>query len=204
MAAADAHQHASLWNRRPGNYFQVPGIHFTGMMPSYNTPALQNHQPPTTQMDMNLPLVSATTMPMASYQSSALFAYESSVNSYNMQESSMPQTYPIAYSSTNFPVASLATQPPVQEVDYQSALYGNYMAKLDIASPVQPAYSDASYATNCRQSFSQLDEATNPHFATDVDTLMKAIQAKKTTLLQKQEVVKVGSSLLLLSFCTDL
>jgi hypothetical protein len=215
MAAVVAHQQASLWNRRPRHPFHVSGIHFTSMTPSYNAPPLQNYQRPTTLTGMDLPIFSANTMPTSvSHQSSALFAYDSSVNSYNMQESSMPQTYPMAYSSAKFPevsyVASSATQPmhTVREVQHQSALYGNHMVNSESAPPVQPAptYSDASYVTNCRPSSFEPAEATNPHFATKVDTLMKAIQAKQTTSPQQQEVAKVGpneTSLFWLSIRTD-
>jgi hypothetical protein len=55
-------------------------------------------------------------------------------------------------------------------------------------------YSDASYASNCKRSSSEPAEATNPHFATDVDTLMKAIQAKQPTSTQTPEVTKVSPS----------
>jgi hypothetical protein len=207
MAAVVAHQHAGLWHRRPEHSFHVPEIHFTGMMPSYNAqrsavnaPSLRNYQPPTTQMDMNLPLFSANTMPTSvPYQSSGVFAYDSSVNPYSMQESSMPQSYPMNYSSSLSPVSYAATSAPqslhtVREPHHEFSLHGNHMVKSESASPVQsaPMYSDASYATSCKRSSSEPAETTNPHFATDVDTLMKAIQAKQTTSPQKQEVAKVS------------
>jgi hypothetical protein len=208
MAAVVAHQHAGLWNRRPEHSFHVPEIHFTGMMPSYtnqrsaaNAPSLRNFQPPTTQMDMNLPLFSANTMPTSvPYQSSGVFAYDSSVNPYNMQESSMPQSYPMSYSSSlSSGVSYAATSAPqsvhtVREAHHEFSLHGNHMVKSESASPVQsaPMYSDASYTNNCKRSSSEPAEATNPHFATDVDTLMKAIQAKQTTSTQPQEAPKVS------------
>jgi hypothetical protein len=210
MAAVVAHQHAGLWNRRPEHSFHVPEMHFTGMMPSYNAPrsaihapSLRNYQPPTTQMDMNLPLFSTNTMPTSvPYQSSAVFAYDSSVNPYTMPESSMPQTYPMTYSSAMSPgVSYAATSAPqslhtVREAHHEFALHANHMVKSESASPVQsgPMYSDASYATSCKRSSSEPADATNPHFATDVDTLMKAIQAKQTTSPQTQEVAKVSPS----------
>jgi hypothetical protein len=154
-------------------------------------------------MDMSLPLFSASTMPASvPYQSSSVFAYDSSVNPYNMQEGSMPQTYPMAYSSAMSPGASYAaTSAPqslhtVREAHHEFALHGNHMVKSESASPVQsaPMYSDASYATNFKRSSSEPAEETNPNFATDVDTLMRAIQAKQTTSPQKQEVAKVSLS----------
>jgi hypothetical protein len=210
MAAVVAHQNAGLWHRRPEHSFHVPEIHFTGMMPSYsaqrsaiNAPSLRNFQPPTTQMDMNLPLFSASTMQTTvPYQSSGVFAYDSSVNPYNMQESSMPQSYPMSYSSSLSPAVSYtASSAPqslnsVREAHHEFALHGSHMVKSESASPVQsgPMYSDASYASTCKRSSSEPAEATNPHFATDVDTLMKAIQAKQPTSTQTPEVTKVSPS----------
>jgi hypothetical protein len=103
MAAAVAHQHAGLWHRRP-DHFHIPDVHYTGMMPSYdhqragiNNP-LQNYQAVTTQMDISLPLFSANVLATSvPYQSSGTFAYDSSANPYNMQQSNMQTSYPMSY-----------------------------------------------------------------------------------------------------------
>jgi hypothetical protein len=210
MAAVLAHQHAGLWHRRPEDSFHVPELHFTSMMPSYNTqrgainaPALRNYQPPTTHMDISLPLftpnVLATTV---SYPSSGAFAYDSSVNPYNMQQNNLPHSYPMSYPTNLAPAASYAERPApqplstVRDTHHAFSLDGSHMVKSESASPVQSnsMFNDASYATDCKRSSSEPAEATDINFATDVDTLMKAIQAKQTTSSPKREPVKVSTN----------
>jgi hypothetical protein len=208
MAAVVAHHHSGLWNRRPEPSFHISDIHFTGMMPSYSsqrtassTPSLRNFPPPTTHMDISLPLftanVLATSVP---YQSGATFAYDSSVNPYNMQQSNMPQAYSMNYTANMSPPVSYAGPvdpqplPTVREVRNVFALDGNHMVKSESASPVQsnPMFNDASYATECKRSTSEPAEMAGINFATDVDTLMKAIQAKQTTSPEIHEPSKVS------------
>jgi hypothetical protein len=177
-------------------------------MPSYsaqrsaaNAPSLRNCQPSTTQMDMNSPLFSANTLPTSvPCQAGGVFAYDSYVNPYNMQDSSSSQPY----SRNHYSSLSLVPYGP----HHDFSLHGNHMVRSESASSLQsvPMYCNASYTTNCNRSPSEPTEATNPRFATDVDTLMKAIQAKQTTSPQKQEDVKVsqtGTSPLWLSLRTD-
>jgi hypothetical protein len=150
---------------------------------------------------MNLPIFSANTMPASvPYQSSPLFTYDSSMNPYNIQESSIPQNYAIAYSSALSPkvsyIASSAPQPlhTIREVHDQYSLYGDHIVQSESAYPVQsaPIDSGASYATNYKQFSFEPAEATNLHVATDIDMLIKAIQAKQMTSPQKQKVAKVS------------
>jgi hypothetical protein len=164
---------------------------------------------------MDFPLFSAITMPKSvQYQSSAIIPYNSSVHPHNMQEGSIPQTYAMGYPSAKIPIVShAASSAPqslhgVEELYHPIDVHSHHMVKSESASPVQraPIYSDVSYATNCKKSACELAEATNLAFTTDVDTLMKAIQAKQTDSMQKQEVTKVSpneKSLPWSSFRTD-
>jgi hypothetical protein len=209
MAAAVAHQHAGLWHRRP-DHFHIPDLHFTGMMPSYdhqrtgvNTP-LRNYQAVTTQLDISLPLFSANALATSvPYQSSGTFAYDSSANPYSMQPSNMQTSYSMSYPSNMSPAVSFADRPDHQpnpiarETRHPFALDGNHMVKSESASPIQtsPMYSNTSYASECKRSSSEPVDTANINFATDVDTLMKAIQAKQTTSPQKQEAPKVSTKM---------
>jgi hypothetical protein len=207
MAAAVAHQHAGLWHRRP-DHFHIPDVHFTGMMPPYehqrtgiSTP-LRSYQAVTTQMDISLPLFSANALATSvPYQSSGTFAYDSSANPYNMQQSNMQTSYSMSYPSTMSPAVSFPERQDHQpnhiarEIRHPFALDGNHMVKSESASPIQTStmYNSTSYASECKRSSSEPVDTANINFATDVDTLMKAIQAKQTTSPQKQEAPKVSS-----------
>ncbi|KAH7378497.1 zinc finger protein-like protein OZF [Phaeosphaeria sp. MPI-PUGE-AT-0046c] len=208
MAAVVAQQHAAgLWHRRPEHSFHVPDLHYTGMMPSYNdqrtvmdAPSLRNYQPPTSQMDLSLPLFSANALATSlPYQTSSTFAYESAVNPYNMQQTSLSQSYGLNYSSSMASTGSYAGRsepqplPTVHDTRHAFSMGGAHLLKSESASPVQsnPIFNDGTYVTSCKRSSSEPAESANINFATDVDTLMKAIQAKQTTTPLKKEVAKV-------------
>ncbi|KAL5119111.1 DNA-binding transcription factor [Pleosporales sp. CAS-2024a] len=203
MVAVLSHQQAGLWHRRL-DHFHIPDVHYTGMMPSYHTQrdgdnasSLRTFQPTTTQMDMSLPLFSSNAVATTSlpYQHGA-FAYDSSVNPYNMQHSDISSSYPTNYPCSLTPAISFAeksgqqTVPVVPDTRHAFALEGPHMVKAESASPARasPAFNNATYAPNFKRSSSEPAESNNITFATDVDTLMKAIQAKQTTPPQKPEV----------------
>jgi hypothetical protein len=208
MAAAVAHHHASLWHRRTEPSFHISDIHFTGMMPSYNTQrtvngntSLRGFPPSTAHMDISLPLftsnVLATSVP---YQSAGSFAYDASVNPYNMQQSSMSQSYPMNYPASMSPPISYAgsaesqSLPAVRDARSAYALDGTHVVKSESTSPVQsnPMFNNTAYAMDCKRSTSEPVEISSINFATDVDTLMKAIQAKHTASSQRPEPLKVS------------
>jgi hypothetical protein len=142
---------------------------------------------------MNLPLFSANLLPM----SIPCQVVES--HAYNIVESSIPQSCSIEYSTSLYPVSYTATSAPqslhtTREPHYDFSLHGSHMVKSESMSPLYSAYmyNNVSYTANCKRFPPEPTEATTPRFATDVDTLMKAIQAKQTASPQKQEVAKVS------------
>jgi hypothetical protein len=208
MAAAVAHHHTNLWHRRTEPSFHISDIHFTGMMPSYNTQrtasdntSLRGFPPSTAHMDISLPLFAsnelATSVP---YQSAGSFAYDASVNPYSMQHSSMSQTYPMNYPAVISPPVSYAgsaesqSLPAAREARSAYTLDGTHVVKSESASPVQsnPVFNNTAYATECKRSSSEPVEISGINFATDVDTLMKAIQAKHAGSSQRPEPLKVS------------
>jgi len=210
MAAVVTPHHADLWHRRTEPSFHISDMNFTGMMPSYHratttAPSQRGFPSTTSHMDLSMPLFSpnvlATSVP---YQSGGAFAYDS-VNPYNMQQSSVthssvPQSYPLNYSPNLSPPVSFAGTadslplPSVREVGNTFAVDGSHLVKSESASPVQsqPLFNNASYTAECKRSTSEPMESSSINFATDVDTLMKAIQAKQPTSPQRQVVPKVS------------
>jgi hypothetical protein len=207
MTAVVAPHHADLWHRPTECSIHISDMHYVGMMPSYQpsrttatTSSLRGFPPTTAQMDLSMPLFSgnvlATSVP---YSSSGVFAYDS-VNPYNMQQHSVPQNYAMSYPPSMTPPVSFAGTaevqplPTVREGQHAFASNMSHMVKSESASPVQsqPTYNDMSYAAECKRSSSEPTEATNINFATDVDTLMKAIQAQQPTSPHRQEAPKVS------------
>jgi hypothetical protein len=139
-------------------------------------------------MDINLPLFSTNGLTTSVAYQSRAFAFDSvSVNPYNMQQAS--------YYSPNMPHSmSYTAAPDMQPLstvrDVRNVF--NPMVKSESTSPVQsnPIYNN-SYAAECKRSTSEPAESGGVNFATDVDTLMRAIQAKQTNSPQPLEQPKV-------------
>ena len=164
----------------------------TGMMHSYdNTPRAvtanstsRPFQPTSSHMEMNMPLFTSHSLTTSvPYQSGAsAFAFDSLVNPYNMQQQ-FPVTYPTTIShSVTYPVTSpIQSMPTVREarnafrVDRSSP-----PVKVETASPVQgnQLYSDGTFGDDFKQK-ADTAEGGLINFSTDVDTLMKEIQAKE-------------------------
>lgn len=164
----------------------MPNMHSSSMIPQYDTsraatsaPVSRSFQPTSTQMDMSMPLYSsnglATTVPYQPGQ----FAYDAtSVNPYTMQQPSYYQSsipHPVSYP----PSTDVQQLPTVRD----SRNLFNPLVKAESTSPLQsnPIYGETSYPSDAKRSNSVPTEGTSVHFSTDVDTLMKAIQAKQTT-----------------------
>lgn len=129
-----------------------------------------------------MPLFSAggltTSVP---YQSGA-FAFDPiSANPYNLQQTSY-------YSPNIAHAVSYAATPNMQSLSTARDARDAYvvdrslMVKSESTSPIQSAsiFHDNTYATEYKRSNSEPTESSNNSFATDVDTLMRAIQAKQT------------------------
>lgn len=199
-AVVGSHQPTSLWQERREPSFQMSSMHNSNMINQYDSsraatsaPVSRSFQPTSTQMDMSLPLYSAnglaTTVP---YQPGA-FAYDaSSVNPYSIPQSSYYQssiTHPVSYP----PSADVQQLPTVRD----GRNLFNPLVKAESTSPLQsnPIYNDTSYSADGKRSNSVPTESTTVQFSTDVDTLMKAIQAKQTSPPEPAEPkVRIPSS----------
>ncbi|KAF1939328.1 zinc finger protein OZF [Clathrospora elynae] len=198
MAVVASH-HASFWPERREPSIHIPNMHLANMMPPYdasravtNPPVSRAFQPTTTHMDISMPLFSGNGLTTSVPYQSGVFAFDPISNPYNMQQAS--------YYSPNIPHSiSYAAGPDVQPLStLQNARNAfNPMVKSESTSPVQsdPTFSDSPYAAECRRSNSEPTEDSSINFATDVDTLMRAIQAKQTDSPQpiepKVEEIKV-------------
>ncbi|CAE7007804.1 hypothetical protein CFE70_001502 [Pyrenophora teres f. teres 0-1] len=201
MAAVVASHHMGLWQDRRETPAHLSNMHLSNMMPSYdasrtvsNAPVSRSYQPTSSHMDINMPLYSANGLPTSVPYQSGAFAYDPTpVNAYNMQQPSYYQSniqHPVSYAPTS-DVQQLPTVRDARNVF-------NNMVKSESTSPVQsnPMYNNTAYSADIKRSTSEPTEGSSASFATDVDTLMRAIQAKQTTSPQasepKEEAVKVS------------
>ena len=175
-----------LWQDRRETPAHIPNMHLTNMMPSYdasrstsNAPVSRSYQPTSSHMDISMPLYSANGLPTSVPYQSGAFAYDPTpVNSYSMQQPSYYQSniqHPVSYAPTS-DVQQLPTVRDARNVF-------NNMVKSESTSPVQsnPMYNSTTYSADLKRSTSEPTEGSSASFATDVDTLMRAIQAKQTT-----------------------
>jgi hypothetical protein len=190
MAAVISSQHAGLWSRQTEASMHIADMHYTNMMPSYDThrdvtraPSSQSFQPTTTHMDMSMPLFSTNVLATSVPYQSGGFAFESlPVNPYNIQS-----TYPMSYPPNVSPVAYAGSPDPrpmpiAREARNAFGMDRNAVVKSESTSPVQPSlpFTNPSYGAECKRSSTEPAEHMDINFATDVDTLMKAIQAKQS------------------------
>ncbi|KAF1851143.1 uncharacterized protein K460DRAFT_28466 [Cucurbitaria berberidis CBS 394.84] len=189
MAVVVASHHTDLWQQRREPPTHYSTMHLAGLMPSYDAsrgvtapPVSRNFQPTTTHMDINMPLFSTNGLTTSVPFQSGAFAFDPiSTNPYNMQQ-------PSFYTSNNLHNVSYARVPEVQPLPAVQGAGNTFMVdripivKCESSSPVQsnPLFNHTSYATECKRSSSEPSERSSINFVTDVDTLMKAIQAKQT------------------------
>ncbi|KAJ5021034.1 hypothetical protein J3E73DRAFT_435105 [Bipolaris maydis] len=186
MAAVVASHQSGLWQERREPPFQMPNMHSSSMIPQYDTsraatsaPVSRSFQPTSTQMDMSMPLYSSNGLPTTVPYQPGQFAYDTApVNPYTMQQPSYYQSgipHPVSYP----PSTDVQQLPTVRD----SRNLFNPLVKAESTSPLQsnPIYGETSYPSDAKRSNSVPTEGTSVHFSTDVDTLMKAIQAKQTT-----------------------
>ncbi|KAF2254006.1 zinc finger protein-like protein OZF [Trematosphaeria pertusa] len=203
MAAVVAPQHAGLWQRRPDQALHIPNMNMSGLVPPYdaasrtatNPPTSRAFQATTSHMDMHMPLFPTHAMTTTSvpYQSGA-FAFDSlSVNPYNMQQAfpvSYPPTIPQAVSYSG--ASEMHPLPTVREARNGFTIERTPPVKSESGSPIQPSqmFNDTAYTGEYKRSDSEPQEPGRINFSTDVDTLMKAIQAKQKPTTQRPEPPK--------------
>ena len=183
-------------------HFDIPDVQFTGMMQYENqvtgviAPASRSFLPARADMDLSMPLFFVHGLPISvPYQWNGTFAYDSSGNPYNMQQSDPQPPCSMNYTCNLSPALSYADRTEhqplanVHEARHAFALDSAHLLKAESASPAQSSLvcNNTSYTSECERSSYEPMDPSHINFATDVDTLMKAIQAKQTTSAQQQE-----------------
>ena len=173
-------------------------MNMSGLVPSYDQSSRTTTMPPTsrafqtTHLDLTMPIFQSNAITTSVPYQSGAFAFDSlAVNPYNMQ-----QAFNVNYPAT---LSHAATYPGSN--DLQSGLPAVREArnsfpmmersppvKAEANSPVQPSqiFNDPNYPEDYKQSSSG-ESDSGIIFSTDVDTLMKAIQAKSKPAQQRQQ-----------------
>lgn len=198
MAAVVAPQQPGLWQRRTDQAIHIPNMNMSGLVPSYdasrtvtNPPTSRAFQATSTHMDINMPLFSAHPLTTSVPYQSGAFAFESlSVNPYNMQ-----QTFPVSYPSGLPHAASYPGSTDIQSLPAVREARNGFAVgrttppvKTEASSPIQPShlYDTAQYNEDYKPTNTDSTDNNGVNFSTDVDTLMKAIQAKLNPAPQPQ------------------
>lgn len=150
-----------------------------------NPPVSRPFQTTASHINMHgLPMFSAPTMTTSMPYQPGAFAFDSmATNPYNMQ-----QAFPVSYSQTmtqsvTFPATSdIHPVPVVRTARNGFASLRSPTVKSESTSPVQSNHgmNEMAYGEDYNRSASEASEGAECNFATHVDTLMKAIQAKQT------------------------
>jgi hypothetical protein len=176
-------------------------MNMSGLVPSYdnpsrtatNPPTSRAFQPTTSHLDINMPLFSTHPLTTSVPYQPGAFAFDSlSVNPYNMQQA-FPVSYPPSIPhAVTYPggTADMQTLPTVREARNGFPMErGTPPVKAENNSPVQPSqlFTDMSYSEDYKNANPESGETSGIDFSTDVDTLMKAIQAKAKPAQQRQQ-----------------
>ena len=204
MTTMVASHQGDFWQQRNQHTFHMPNMHLPGLMSPFEPQRSVNdaapppprtfHQTAST-VEMSLPLFSTNGLTSSVPYQSGAFAFDPiPVNPYNMQ-----QTYPMGYMADVPQNVSYARSSLIQQLPAHQEGRPTFPtdSKSVSASPLQSStsYHGSSYGTELERSRSEPTESTGINFATDVDTLMKAIQAKQPESPQVPQVNKVSQPL---------
>lgn len=198
MSTMVASHHGDFWQQRSQHTYHMPNMSLPGLMSPFepqrsvtNPPPPRTYHQTTSTVEMSLPLFSTNGLTSSVPYHSGGFAFDPvPVNPYNMQ-----QAYPMGYmadvpQNVSYARSSLVQQMPVHQEPRPTF---STDSKSATASPLQssPSFHGSSYGAELERSHSEPTEGTGINFATDVDTLMKAIQAKQPESPQVPQVNKV-------------
>ena len=196
MATVVASHHVEFWRQRRESSIHVPNLHLANMIPPYdvpramtNAPVSRSYQPTTTHMHINMPIFSANDLTTSVPYQSGAFAFDPiPTNPYNIQQATYyaPGTaHTVSYST----VPEMKSFPTTKDTRTSFPMDRSTMVKSESASPLPPTsvFNGHSYATGFERSASEQTDGSATSFTTDIDTLMRAIQARKTTTPPLQE-----------------
>lgn len=192
MATVMTPQHANLWQRQPDEYFHISHMNMSGILSSQETsratanPAVSRTFQTTTPMSMSVPSFGGhshtTSVP---YQPGTFTLDSTLVNPYSLQH------FPVGFSNTfNYPTTTnVPPSPPVQDdrsrLPLDDAQSTGPAIKVEAHSPIQPS---SMFEETIVNRDSHQTSHSPIQFATHVDTLMKAIQAKQRPDPQQRQL----------------
>jgi hypothetical protein len=201
MTTMVASHHVDLWQRRTQPAFHMPNMNLAGLMSPYdaprtvtNPPVSRSYHQTASSMDMSMPLFSANGLTSSVPYQPGAFAFDSvPVNPYNMQHA-----YPMGYvadvpQNVSYARSSLPQQMSAGQEVHNAYNLDRHMSKSVTSSPLHSTstYHNSTFGAELERSHSEPVDSSGVNFATDVDTLMKAIQAKQPESPQPPPASKV-------------
>ncbi|KAK7538998.1 hypothetical protein IWX49DRAFT_91412 [Phyllosticta citricarpa] len=195
MTEVMAPQHTGSWPRRPDHNMHMAPINVPGLPAPYDNSSTRMAVMPTSQpyqstnYDHSMPYLNNTSAPtttMSSYSTS--YAYEPlETTSFGFQ-SSFGSNYPaVTASSSSYMLPSATPQPSYS---------GRPFCKTELPSPVDPHHQLAELSLSEDRKIPRSGDSENGTgvaFHTDVDNLMRAIQAKQKPARPQKAPVEVQS-----------
>jgi hypothetical protein len=185
MATAVASHNIGLWQDRREPSMHLPNMHLNNVMPPYyappnfaNAPVSREYQPASNHMDVNVSLYSTNTLTRSvPYQAGAFVCAAPTTVPVSLHD--MQQT---PYCLPQMPcLVSYTQSPDMQPAHAPSNMFSPNIKSEDTPSPQSDQmYAIPLYVTESKLFTSEPTEGSGSNFATDVDTLMRAIQAKQT------------------------
>jgi len=182
MAAMVASQHGGMWQRRSSQVMQMSSMGVPTMVPSSAaTPTTRPYQQPN-HIELSMNMFPTSSAPSMVPFTTGAYGFDLT----NMNQYQVPQNYNIGYSSAVQPAPAYQTAPTelsaiphVREArNAVPSINRSPSVKTEAQSPVQQnqVFSEGGEALRDSQADSSLGGVI---FSTDVDCLMKAIQAKQ-------------------------
>ncbi|KAF1933592.1 zinc finger protein OZF [Didymella exigua CBS 183.55] len=198
MTTMVASHPGDFWHQRNQHTYHMPNMSLPGLMSPFEPQRSVNNPPPpprtyhqtSSTVEMGLPLFSTNGLTSSMPYQSGAFAFDPiPVNPYNMQ-----QAYPTGYIADVPQNISYARSSLVQQMPARQEAHPTFCtdSKSVTASPLHssPSFHEFSYSADLERSRSEPADGTGINFATDVDTLMKAIQAKQPESVPVPQVNK--------------
>lgn len=196
-----ASHHVDLWQQRSQPSYHMSNMSLSGLMSPYdaprtvtNPPASRGYHQTTSSTEMSMPLFTTNGLTSSVPFQSGAFAFDPvPVTPYNLQPA-----YPMSYvadvpQNVSYARSNMVHQMPTVQETHGAFAVDRHVSKSATASPLQssPSYHGSSFGAELERSRSEPAEGNGVNFATDVDTLMKAIQAKQPDSPQPRQPSKV-------------
>lgn len=197
MTAVDAPRQGGIWQRRSSLALQMPNLSMAGMMPTFDAPMRPTMNPPISesyaapQLDLTMPMFQAPALEVPMSMQAGAYAFNpNAASTYAMQQTLNSMAFPatLTHAATYPGGSDMITDAAQYRRNSIPMLHRSPSVKAEMHSPIQPSllFNDPNFVDDYKHSSSS-DSELGITFSTDVDILMKAIQAKTAPAQARQQ-----------------